>query len=121
MLLLPRCQPCESSCPSRGTWIEIFFAPPLNTIVFCRAPRGARGLKSHLNEYLLCGECRAPRGARGLKSDGAAAAALCGGRAPLGARGLKSSEMIVDVAPVRSCPSRGTWIEIDMHGGYIIY
>ena len=34
------------SCPSRGTWIEMPTAAVLRNTLACRAPRGARGLKS---------------------------------------------------------------------------
>ena len=85
----------DASCPSRGTWIEIFKPGEASMNEVCRAPRGARGLKLllvrlppvssvscpsrgtwiEIVQYLvdhLNGRSRAPRGARGLKCNTAA-------------------------------------------------
>ena len=100
------------SCPSRGTWIEIQAAQWWNKQRNCRAPRGARGLKSLVRLPLvsLASSCpsrgtwieipdarlqrseylgRAPRGARGLKSGRVMYLIKIMCRAPRGARGLK--------------------------------
>ena len=82
------------SCPSRGTWIEIRRRCPMRSAALGRAPRGARGLK-----YVV-----APP---------SVGAVPC--RAPRGARGLKLSKSLPGPGDPRSCPSRGTWIEI--HAG----
>ena len=55
------------SCPSRGTWIEMFCGRLAGAAAFSRAPRGARGLKSSSQAALTIYIGRAPRGARGLK------------------------------------------------------
>ena len=56
------------SCPSRGTWIEISSSISVLNLGCCRAPRGARGLKSAVIVHCsLYHASRAPRGARGLK------------------------------------------------------
>ena len=56
------------SCPSRGTWIEIWETMSYTARYTRRAPRGARGLKcSCLAVPVLVAMRRAPRGARGLK------------------------------------------------------
>ena len=55
---------------------------------------------------------RAPQGARGLKFP-AAGRSFCDRRAPQGARGLKF--LVGSRASLnrdKSCPARGTWIEI---------
>ena len=57
----------EKSCPSRGTWIEMVLIINTGSWKPSRAPRGARGLKSHSLPWPAPCLCRAPRGARGLK------------------------------------------------------
>ena len=79
-----------SSCPSRGTWIEIWET------------------MSYTARYTR----RAPRGARGLKSVGLPVPATPLSRAPRGARGLKFAPVMDNLYLDTSCPSRGTWIEI---------
>ena len=123
------------SCPSRGTWIEMAMLTERSQLYHCRAPRGARGLK--LNVFALASfdakscpsrgtwiemsvtalpppsfPCRAPRGARGLKSAGTDANVFRNSRAPRGARGLKYVKLGRNFWRDKSCPSRGTWIEI---------
>ena len=80
------------SCPSRGTWIEIFPGLQIALHALGRAPRGARGLKSGHGRKVKIRASRAPRGARGLKfNELKAEEEDTGCRAPRGARGLKFS------------------------------
>ena len=56
--------------------------------------------------------CRAPRGARGLKSPFGGHRLAASGRAPRGARGLKFPPLLNVIPDALSRPSRGAWIEI---------
>ena len=80
----------------------------------CRAPCGARGLKSAEDlekKYLEDG--RAPCGARGLKSEVLYLVPDGRGRAPCGARGLKYRITTAAYIALLSRPVRGAWIEIE--------
>ena len=125
-----------SSRPARGAWVEIFSTLLFHASGSCRAPQGARGLKSASGCTRGAAAGRAPQGARGLKffkvrhgniakrsrpARGAwveipcraAASPRCSSRAPQGARGLKFKAMIVQtLIELRSRPARGAWVEI---------
>ena len=85
----------------------------MSLFVTRRAPRGARGLKSPFSLMSRRpGIGRAPRGARGLKSAPNPVPSGGDSRAPRGARGLKLFHLALVMFLIKSCPSRGTWIEI---------
>ena len=106
------------SCPARGTWIEMLLFSRLGHLHHGRAPQGARGLKFERDvaDDLLLG--RAPQGARGLKCQNDQTGGGDVGRAPQGARGLKYQYPSSGLRRYRSCPARGTWIEIAVCDAY---
>ena len=80
---------------------------------YCRAPHGARGLKSKYFKYFDSYKARrAPHGARGLKFLLLLFPVLMVCRAPHGARGLKFANVTSFVTEAMSRPARGAWIEI---------
>ena len=80
-----------SSCPSRGTWIEMDCGCLGIVIVCCRAPRGARGLKCVM--------------ARSAPSTVAMSY-------PSRGTWIEIISAAISAADSASCPSRGTWIEM---------
>ena len=79
----------------------------------CRAPYGARGLKSEQGALADAGLAgRAPYGARGLKFQWVALPVGVSCRAPYGARGLKFVHLHGLVEILVSRPIWGAWIEI---------
>ena len=103
----------SASCPSRGTWIEMAKFKGLLMDNQRRAPRGARGLKCRIDEASQKLYCRAPRGARGLKfgsgqTQGANGSTSCPSRGTW----IEMDKSIISLSGQLSCPSRGTWIEI---------
>ncbi len=89
--------------------------------ICCRAPHGARGLKSARGEReVLSRRRRAPHGARGLKFLTYKPARGLIRRAPHGARGLKFFLRALELGEGESRPSRGAWIEISRHSALVL-
>ena len=79
----------------------------------CRAPRGARGLKSEAPLHVVAVPQVVPRAARGLKCRQVELdRERLKRRAPRGARGLKSRGWAILPHYRQSCPARCAWIEI---------
>ena len=84
------------SRPARGAWVEILILIDEIGVLHCRAPQGARGLKSYWFWLFPSNFCRAPQGARGLKYF------LWESGSPLS----------------QSRPARGAWVEIKQGKDY---
>ena len=100
------------SRPARGAWVEICF------LVFCVISSKSRPARGAWVEMLAAQSpralsiCRAPQGARGLKSFDIYHMVTLFGRAPQGARGLKYQFTLLSNWAYPSRPARGAWVEI---------
>ena len=100
--------PTYQSRPARGAWVEIAIFASFAAISWSRPARGAWVEISFTSVILSVPQCRAPQGARGLKSSrGLAGTLALVRRAPQGARGLKCDSVYAQYMWAIVAPRKG--------------